>query len=116
MRSQWQKPRALNGQTPPPYSGTLKEDGARGEQEYQSACTRCHQKGSQSITNSTFLALTNDQTLRTVIIAGRRDIGQPDWRGDIAGRALTDQEVTDVVAWLASQRTQTPGQPYSQPQ
>jgi cytochrome c oxidase cbb3-type subunit III len=58
----------------------------------------------------------NDQTLRTIIVAGRPDFGQPNWQEDISGHALTDQEVTDVVAWLASQRTQTPGQPYQQPQ
>jgi cytochrome c oxidase cbb3-type subunit 3/ubiquinol-cytochrome c reductase cytochrome c subunit len=116
MRSRWQKPGALSGQTPPPYSGTLKGDAPRGQQLYQSACARCHQKASASIINPTYLAMIDDQTLRTLIIAGRPDIGQPDWRGDIAGHALTDQEITDVVAWLASQRTQTPGQPYSQPQ
>jgi hypothetical protein len=26
---------------------------------------------------------------------------------------MTDQEITDVVAWLASRRVQNPGQPYS---
>jgi hypothetical protein len=26
---------------------------------------------------------------------------------------MTDQEITDVVAWLASRRAQNPGQPYS---
>ena len=26
---------------------------------------------------------------------------------------MTDQEITDVVAWLASCRVQNPGQPYS---
>jgi hypothetical protein len=26
---------------------------------------------------------------------------------------MSDQEITDVVAWLASRRVQSPGQPYS---
>jgi hypothetical protein len=26
---------------------------------------------------------------------------------------MSDQEVTDVVAWLGSRRSQNPGQPYS---
>jgi hypothetical protein len=26
---------------------------------------------------------------------------------------MSDQEITDVVAWLASRRVQDPGQPYS---
>jgi cytochrome c oxidase cbb3-type subunit III len=50
------------------------------------------------------LALASDQTLRTVIIAGRPDIGQPDWRNDLPGHPMSDQEVTDVVEWLSSQR------------
>jgi cytochrome c oxidase cbb3-type subunit III len=116
MRSNWQKSNALNGQTPPPYASTLHGDAAHGQQLYQAACARCHQQPSQSIANPTYLSLVNDQTLRTVIVAGRPDLGQPNWAQVISGRALTDQEVNDVVAWLASQRTQTPGQPYPHPQ
>jgi hypothetical protein len=40
-------------------------------------------------------------------------LGAPDWRGNIPGKPMTDREITDVVAWLASRRVQTPGQPYS---
>jgi cytochrome c oxidase cbb3-type subunit 3 len=29
----------------------------------------------------------------------------PDWRGDLPGKPLSDDDVTDVVAWLAAQRT-----------
>ena len=116
MRSAWQKSGTLKGQELPPYAATLKADAAHGQQVYETACVRCHQQPSQSITSPTYLALVNDQTLRTLIIAGRPDIGQPNWQGDIPGHTLTDQEVTDVVAWLASQRTQTPGQPYPRPQ
>lgn len=116
MRSRWSNPAALSGQTPPPYAATLKGDAAHGQQVYQTACARCHQKPSENITNPTYLALVSDQFLRTIIIAGRPDIGQPDWRGAIPGSAMTDQQVTDVVAWLASQRSQTPGQTYPHPQ
>lgn len=116
MRSQWGKPDALNGQAPPPYTTTLKGDAVRGQQVYQTACARCHQKPSENIANPTYLALVSDRMLRTLIVAGRPDIGQPDWRGDVPGRALTDQDVTDLVAWLASRRIATPGQPYPHPQ
>lgn len=115
MRSNWQGSGASN-ESAPPYASTLQGNAAHGQQVYQIACARCHQNPSQSILNPTYLALVNDQTLRTVIIAGRPDIGQPNWQNYIPGRALTDQEVTDVVAWLASQRSQTPGQPYAQQQ
>jgi cytochrome c oxidase cbb3-type subunit 3/ubiquinol-cytochrome c reductase cytochrome c subunit len=39
----------------------------------------------------------------------------PDWRNDVAGQPMSDQEITDVVAWLSSQRPKTPGQPYAAP-
>jgi len=116
MRSKWGKSDALNGQTPPPYDTKLQGDAARGQQVYQTACARCHQKASENIANPTYLALVSDRMLRTLIVAGRPDIGQPDWRGDVPGRALTDQDVTDLVAWLASKRIATPGQPYPHPQ
>jgi hypothetical protein len=54
----------------------------------------------------------SDQQLRTIVIAGRPELGAPDWRGDVAGRPMSAQEITDVVAWLSSQRPQFPGQPY----
>jgi cytochrome c oxidase cbb3-type subunit 3 len=55
----------------------------------------------------------SDQGLRTIVITGRPELGAPDWRGNAPGKPMSDQEVTDVVAWLASQRAQHPGQPYS---
>lgn len=114
MRSSWQKAGALDGQTPPPYAATHAGDATRGQAVYQTACARCHSQAGQKITDPTYLALVNDQTLRTIAIAGRPDLGHPDWRGDVAGRPLTDQEVTDLVAWLNTLRSQTPGQPYPQ--
>ena len=56
----------------------------------------------------------SDQNLRTTIIAGRPDLGHPDWRNCVPGRAMTSQEVTDVVTWLAAQRKTNPGQPYAE--
>ena len=69
-------------------------------------------KGS-AITNDSFLALVSDQGLRTIVITGRPELGAPDWRGNVPGKPMSDQEITDVVAWLASHRVQSPGQPYS---
>ncbi len=112
MRAAWQKPGALNGQTPPPYQSTAQGDAGKGQPVYQTACARCHEQAGQKVTDPTYLALVSDQALRTIIIAGRPDLSHPDWRGDIAGRALTDQEVADVLAWLGSLRSPTPGQPY----
>jgi cytochrome c oxidase cbb3-type subunit 3/ubiquinol-cytochrome c reductase cytochrome c subunit len=64
-----------------------------------------------SIVDPTYLALVSDQYLRSIIIAGRPDQGMPDWRGD-SSQPLTDQQVTDIVAWLGSKRIASPGQPY----
>ena len=52
----------------------------------------------------TYLALVSDQALRTAVVAGRPDLGMPDWRGGASAAPLTAQEVVDVVAWMASHR------------
>jgi cytochrome c oxidase cbb3-type subunit III len=115
----WAKPNALGDQTPPPYTALAPGDPQRGADSYRMYCASCHgangrggNKGS-SIVDGSYLALTSDQQLRTIVIAGRPELGSPDWRGDVAGRPMSAQEVSDVVAWLSSQRTKFPGQPYS---
>jgi cytochrome c oxidase cbb3-type subunit 3 len=113
MRAAWQKPDALAGLKPPSYGATVAGDVSHGRATYEAACARCHEQANGKVTDPTYLALVNDQTLRTIIVAGRPDVDHPNWQGDIAGRPLTDQEITDVVAWLGSQRIPTPGQPYA---
>ena len=118
IRSRWSRPAALDGANPPSYAPASAGDVHRGAVAYQTFCRWCHgaegqggPKGS-SITNDSFLALTSDQALRTIVIAGRPELGAPDWRRN-AGRAMSEQEVTDVVSWLASHRAAAPGQPYA---
>ena len=48
--------------------------------------------------DGTYLALVSDQGLRTTVIAGRPDLGAPDWRGNVRGKTMTSQEISDVVA------------------
>jgi cytochrome c oxidase cbb3-type subunit 3 len=119
IRSRWSRPGILDGANPPPYAAKSSGDVQRGEVSYSTYCSSCHgplgqggPKGS-AITNDSFLALVSDQGLRTVVIAGRPELGAPDWRGNVSGKSMSDQEITDVVAWLASHRVQNPGQPYS---
>jgi cytochrome c oxidase cbb3-type subunit 3 len=118
IRGSWRKQDAFGGETPPPYKATHTGDAAKGQAVYAIACARCHGVSAQqpgkagSILDGSFLALINEQKLRTTVIAGRPDIGEPDWRGHIPGRAMTDDEVTNVIAWLMSQRSANPGQPY----
>ena len=116
MRQKWSGSVAFYGATPPSYHASTDGASRAGEAVYAQACARCHgataeQPGAAgSILASSFLALMNAQTLRTTIVAGRPDIGQPDWRHDIAGRELTDAEVTNVTAYLLAQ---TPGETVS---
>jgi cytochrome c oxidase cbb3-type subunit 3 len=118
VRGSWRKENAFGGETPPPYKAANAGDAAKGQAVYAIACVRCHGVSAQqpgkagSILDGSFLSLINEQTLRTTVIAGRPDIGEPDWRGHIPGRAMTDDEVTNVIAWLMSQRSASPGQPY----
>jgi len=117
--SRWGRKGVLDGSNPPSYAATTTGNAASGELVYGTHCASCHGPGGQgtpkgsAVTNDSFLALVSDQGLRTIVIAGRPELGAPDWRGNIPGKPMTDQEITDVVAWLASHRVQTPGQPYS---
>ena len=69
-------------------------------------------KKASSIVNGSYLALVSDQQLRTIVIAGRPELGAPDWRDDVRANPCQRRKSTDVVAWLASQRPRFPGQPY----
>jgi cytochrome c oxidase cbb3-type subunit III len=119
IREHWSKPNALQGAAPPPYSSSERGDGSRGAEVYSTHCQSCHGaggRGSQkasSIVDGSFLALLNDQELRTIVIVGRPELGAPDWRNDLPGKPLSAEEVSDVVAWLAAQRSPFPGQPYA---
>ena len=64
-----------------------------------------------SVVDASYLALVTNQYLRTTVIAGRSDVGMPDWRSDIPGQPLTDQQISDVVAWLSDERRPVPGRP-----
>ena len=58
-----------------------------------------------------FLSLVSDQMLRNSVIAGRPDLGMPDWR-EVGPRAMTPQEISDVVAWMVARRVPFPGPPH----
>ena len=119
IRSRWSRRGILDAASAPPYTPKFTGDAQRGESAYKTFCESCHgpvgrggQKAS-AISDDSFLALVSDQGLRTIVITGRPELGAPDWRGNVPGKPMSDQEVTDVVAWLASQRVQNPGRPYS---
>jgi cytochrome c oxidase cbb3-type subunit 3/ubiquinol-cytochrome c reductase cytochrome c subunit len=112
---------------PLPYASAGPSDVAKGGASYSIFCAHCHGPDGTgiksngihtgSIVDPAYLALVSDQYLRSTIIAGRPELGMPDWRSDLSApesRAMTNEEVTNIVGWLASHRTASPGQPYQQ--
>jgi cytochrome c oxidase cbb3-type subunit 3 len=94
----------------PPYSTSAGGNPENGAQVYAANCQSCHGTDGKGGTNAgpvvdaSYLALVSNQYLRTIVIAGRPDLGHPDWKHDTSGQPLTSQQVSDVVAWLASHR------------
>jgi len=93
----------------PSYSSSKPGDSNRGAMVYASNCQSCHGpdgKGGPagSVVDPSYLSLVSDQYLRSIVIAGRPDLGHPNWKNAPARQPLTSQQVSDVVAWLASKR------------
>jgi cytochrome c oxidase cbb3-type subunit III len=115
----WAPSGGLSGVNPPCYATKTAGNAQHGAEVYQTFCSSCHGpngtggQSASSIVDRSYLALVSDQYLRTTVIAGRPELGAPDWRENVPGKPMSDQEVTDVVAWLTSQRTASPGQPYA---
>jgi len=119
IRARWNKPHILRGIKPPPYAAEEPGDPEHGAQAYAVYCSSCHGvdgRGGElagSIVDGSFLALVSDQGLRTTVIVGRPAIGAPDWRGNVRGKVMTDEDISNVVSWLVAHRSEVPGQPYS---
>ena len=119
IRTHWAKPVDIPGANSPPYAAEGPGNAGKGKGVYATFCVACHgpdgkgtAKGS-SIVDDSFLALVTDQNLRTTIIAGRPDLGHPDWRHYTPDKEISPQEVTDVVAWLAAHRNPNSNAPYA---
>jgi cytochrome c oxidase cbb3-type subunit III len=111
IEQNWAKPVNLRSVTLPPYSAENDTgDAAHGKRLFVRDCFMCHGKGAKvgPVTDSSFLALVSNQGLRTSIIIGRPDLGMPDWRFLNLGRPLGDQDIADIIAYLASLRPQNP--------
>lgn len=113
IKANWGKPRT-DPQSIPPYFAQGPGDASRGLQVFNKACSMCHGPHGPvgPITIPSFLSLISDQDLRTIVIIGRPKLGMPDWRNHGLGRPMTNEEITDVVAYLSSLRPQPlPGVP-----
>ena len=113
IRSAWARSGQFDAAALPPYridKASTPGDVRPGTMVYQKYCAQCHEpignnqpKGGR-ILDPNFLALVSDQSLRTTVIVGRADLGKPDWRNNVSGSPMSRQEITDVVAWIASHR------------
>lgn len=124
----WGQPGILRASNLPGYASSSPADVTHGQQAFAIFCARCHGSdgagtktdgGGQtgSIVDPAYLELVSDQSLRTTVLAGLPEQHMPDFRSDLTGtgaRPMTDQEITDVVGWMATHRTTNPGQPYQE--
>jgi len=108
IRSNWgAQARIVEGA--PPYLSSKAGDAAQGAKLFGDYCASCHGEGGTggtagAIANPSFLALYNDQSLRTLIIAGRPDFAHPGWCDYQPKPPLDSAQVSNIVAWLAAQR------------
>ena len=142
MEQAWGNPARLPDGTPPSYAATTAGDPARGQQAFATYCAQCHGDGGTggvsaterimvkgltseqekyrnihtgSLVDPAYLALVSDQGLRSDIIAGYFEETPHSWRtygSNPPTTPISDQQITDIVAWLASHRVAAPGQPY----
>ena len=123
MMQHWGRADAPTGQPAPPYAASGQGNAAAGQQAFGTFCASCHgadgngtklQDGSVtgSLLDSSYLALITDQGLRSIILAGQVNGSPHNWHS-YGPRPLTDADITNIVAWLASHRVAAPGQPYA---
>ena len=120
IKDRWQRPDVVADYQVPTYAAGPASSGNapgvdRGRAVFAAACAGCHGQDGRggpkggAVADPSYLALISDQHLRTTVIAGRSDLGMPDWRLDGAATPLTPQQISDVVAWLVAQRRPVPG-------
>lgn len=99
----------------PAYSAPLgsAEQGAAAFATYCASCHGADGNGGKagSVVHPAYLGLVSDQYLRTIVIAGRNDLGCPDFLSRVPGKPMSEAEISDVVAWLVSHRKNEFGQP-----
>lgn len=92
----------------PPYSAPP-GDAGRGATAFNTYCAKCHNADGNggtagSVVNSDYLHLVSDQYLRSVVIAGRPELGMPNYQQLVPNKPMSPEEISDVVAWLISHR------------
>ncbi|MBV8816209.1 MAG: c-type cytochrome [Verrucomicrobia bacterium] len=93
----------------PPYSAPLGNAG-HGSEVFNQDCAGCHGqlgqggKNGGSVVEPDYLRLVSDQYLRSVIVAGRPELGMPNSQKQPKGPPMSSEDISDVVAWLVSHR------------
>ena len=105
----WSKAADLESAELPAYAEKNLGDAQRGAETFRVYCAACHGADGRggtagSIVDPSYLSLVSNQDLRNNVIVGRPSSGAPDWRNDLPGRPMSEQEIADVVAWLAAHR------------
>jgi cytochrome c oxidase cbb3-type subunit 3/ubiquinol-cytochrome c reductase cytochrome c subunit len=123
MIALWGKPSPLAAGSSFAYASTLGGDPTNGAHVFAAMCSGCHGADGTgasatpvptgSLVDPAYLALISDQGLRSIIVAGQPGEGMPG-ADQVGAHPLTDKDVTDLVAWFAAHRTETPGQIYQQ--
>ncbi len=105
----WKKPLDTSAGALPAYAGPL-GNAANGQALFSQSFEK-DRPPAETYLNPAFLGLVSNQYLRTLVIVGIPELGYPDYHGFIPGRSLTDQEVSDVTAWLVTNRKNEFGEP-----
>ena len=106
IEKNWAKPVTPPLVNPPSYVATSAGDPAAGKQLFQRDCNICHGPGMRvgSVSDPVYLSLASNQLIRSSIIEGWPIMGMPNYRRLNLGRELSDANITDIVAYLASLR------------
>ena len=94
----------------PSYAADGQGDVKRGEAAFGVFCGQCHGADGRggpkagSVVDVSYLGLVTDQRLRLTVVIGCSGGSQPNYMNRVPGRTMQAQEITDVVAWVASHR------------
>lgn len=111
IEKNWAKPVDFHGAPVPAYSADVSTGNAdNGRKLFLKDCFACHGQGAPigPVSDPTYLSLVSNQLLRTAILEGWPSFGMPNYQTLNLGHALADQDITDVVAFLASKRPVNP--------
>jgi cytochrome c oxidase cbb3-type subunit 3 len=114
IREHWGQGAAEAAQGAPPYLAPKQPgDAAKGKELFAGICAHCHGaegRGGDAgpLHAPAFLALVSDQLIRRTVIAGRPDLGMPDYirlgKMGPAKQPLTSEQIADIVAYVTGWR------------